>query len=223
MLDQTYNVPQTASEILGDLTALAAQLGSAEGLCPLGVAASSLGSAQVRTVPEFQQFLADYTAGLLIPVELGAVVRAFKYCSQFQVRELIALDHELGRVPALQSFAAASGRVGRTQLRRLRPLRDERIVQRYGNAVEANEAKGWHTVVFGLVLATYSLPLRQGLSHFAHRTLAGFIEAASHQLPMAVQDRPDLLSTLAGPISTGIASVIGEHMPTTACFGEIRD
>ena len=43
-----------------------------------------------------------------------------------------------------------------------RPLRDQRLVQRYLTAVEQGEAQGWHTLVYGLTLAVYSLPLRQG-------------------------------------------------------------
>lgn len=69
-------------------------------------------------------------------------------------------------------FASPSRQIGRRQLARLRPLRDERIVRRYLAAVESGRADGWHTVVYGLTLALYSLPLRQGLLHYAQETLA---------------------------------------------------
>ena len=73
------------------------------------------------------------------------------------------------------------------------PLRDERVVQRYLAAVESGEAHGWHTLVYGLTLVVYSLPLRQGLLGYAHQNHARFHSrggtlAATHGggLPCAV-------------------------------------
>jgi hypothetical protein len=57
-------------------------------------------------------------------------------------------------------------------------LRDERLVQRYLSAVEFGQANGWHTVVYGITLAMYSLPLRQGLLHYAQQTLGAFANNA---------------------------------------------
>ena len=82
----------------------------------------------------------------------------------------------------LRNFAGASRRVGQGQLQKLRPLRDQRFVQRYLAAVDAGEAQGWHTLVFGLTLAVYSLPLRQGLFSYAHQATRGFLYAAADTL-----------------------------------------
>jgi urease accessory protein UreF len=68
---------------------------------------------------------------------------------------------------------------GRIQLRRLRPLRDQKLVQRYLKAIEACEASGWHTLVYGVTLSIYSLPPRQGLLAYARQTLAGFAHSAA--------------------------------------------
>ena len=65
------------------------------------------------------------------------------------------------------------------QLQRLKPLRDERTVQRYLGAVESGRADGWHTLVYGLTLAVYSFPLRQGLLHYARETLSGLARSAA--------------------------------------------
>ena len=92
----------------------------------------------------------------------------------------------------LQNFAAASRLVGHTQLQRLRPLRDQRLVQRYLAAVELNEANGWHTLVYGVTLAVYSLPLRQGLFGYAQQTTRGFIQAAARPLKLAEAEADSL-------------------------------
>jgi urease accessory protein UreF len=105
---------------------------------------------------------------------------------------LLALDHELAALPVLRDFAAASQRVGRAQLRRLRPLRDQRLVQRYLQTVETGEARGWHTLVYGLTLALYSLPLRQGLMNYAQQTLRAFVASATPALRLSETDAFEL-------------------------------
>ena len=113
----------------------------------------------------------------------------------------------------------ASQRVGKTQLKRLRPLRDQRLVQRYLHAVQAGEAQAWHTVVYGLVLSLYSLPLRQGLLSYAQQTTRGFILSASGQLQVTRRQCQELMSELGSGLpvavnqllnsAAGLASPIG--------------
>jgi urease accessory protein UreF len=197
MLDQSYSLPASASEILGDLTAFAEQLGSAGELGHLAVAAASLGATPVNSAQALESFLHSYAANVLVNHEAPAVIRAREHAARGQVRELIALDKQLSAVPVLENFVRASSSVGQTQLRRLRPLRGERVVHRYLQAIEAGEARGWHTLVYGVVLAVYSIPLRQGLVHFAHRTLDGFVQAAARRLALSEADQDRVL---AGPI-----------------------
>ena len=70
----------------------------------------------------------------------------------------------------------------------MRPLRDDRVVQRYLDAVESGRAFGWHTIMYGLTLAVYSLPLRQGLLFYAQQTLAGLAAAAESELAGALDE-----------------------------------
>jgi urease accessory protein UreF len=211
MLDQNFNMPQSAREILGDLTGLAEQLGHAGGMPELAVASASLRSAQVGTVPELQAFLERYASELLFPHELAAVAQAYGHASRRELRELIAQDNQLGNVLSSQGFAEASWQVGQRQLHHLRPLRGERLAQRYLAAVERGEAKAWHTLVFGLVLAVYSLPLRQGLVHYAHQTLGGFVESAGHRFTIPNSERVRLLSSFQQPIANAVETVVRQH------------
>ena len=192
---------------------MASQLGGTESLEALSLASTSAGSARITSLPELERFLADYTTQSLIPHELPAVARAYFHTARGQARELIALDQEMGRVPMLQAFSQASAWVGRTQLRRLRPLRSERVVQRYLNAVEAGEAKAWHTLVFGVVLALYSLPLRQGLIHFAHQTVGGFVEAAGASLRLPASARDELIVAQSDGIQEAVTRLLQADDP----------
>jgi urease accessory protein UreF len=127
------------------------------------------------------------------------------------VRELVALDREIATEPVLQHFASASRRVGRCQLQKLRPLRDERVVQRYLQAVEAGAAHGWHTLVYGLTLAVYSLPLRQGLLGYALHTTRGFIHGAARPLRLSTQQNQDLLDGLSSALPGAVDVLLGQH------------
>jgi urease accessory protein UreF len=78
----------------------------------------------------------------------------------------------------------ASQRVGAASSRNC-GLRDDRFVQRYLQAVEEGQAHGWHTLVYGVTLAVYSLPLRQGLIAYAHQTTRSFIYSAARTLQLS--------------------------------------
>jgi urease accessory protein UreF len=141
--------------------------------------------------------LESYVSHLLLPVELPAIAESCGHAMRGELRELIDQDRRLDR--QIGPFAAASKQIGRLQLARFRPLRDDRLVQRYLAAVEFGQANGWHTIVYGVTLALYSLPLRQGLLHYAQETLAtlaknlakgddaSHLDALMEQVPNAVE------------------------------------
>src|SRR5262245_7697087 len=124
------------TEMLGDLHPLVQQLGSTEGLVSLSTASHSLQLNHVESVASLQQFLEAYQAQILIPFELPAIQRAYRHASRNETRELVAFDRQLADEVVLKPFANASRRVGQAQLKRLRPLRDHRLLPRYLRAVE---------------------------------------------------------------------------------------
>lgn len=210
MLHQAKIAPETAVELLGDLHPLMEQLGSLDGLVTLADASDSLQVPHIKTLPDFRNFLQNYHARILSPIELPVIQRAFSHAAHNELRELIALDQHLGHEPVLQNFASASRRVGQGQLQRLRPLRDDRLVQRYLAAVDRGEAHGWHTLVYGLTLAVYSLPLRQGLFGYAHQTTRGFIQAASVSLELSRTDSRILFDEFCASLPATIESLLAQ-------------
>jgi urease accessory protein UreF len=171
------------AELLGDVRALAEQLGApdAAAIAPLPPTLAT-----VKSLPALREFVARYGAETLAGQEWPVILRAWQLARAGHARELIALDHEWGKQMKTAPFAEASFRVGRRQLNKLRALRHERVIQRYLDAIETGQAHGWHPVVYGVVLAVYHLPLRQGLLNFATQTLAGLVSATerAHRLPV---------------------------------------
>jgi urease accessory protein UreF len=176
-----------ANAFTGELRGLLEQLGATdENFAFTGVFPELR---EVNTTAALQKFLSDYQKQVLIPVELLAIHRAYNHTLRNECRELVALDKELSSEPRLEKFTTASKRVGNIHLRRFRPMR-ERFVQRYLHAVDTGEANGWHTLVYGMSIAVYSLPLRQGLNFYAEQVLKGFAftAALTHRLPKEACD-----------------------------------
>jgi len=197
-----------AAELAGDLRPLIEQLGSPEGFARWADAGLAALSTPVRNSRQLRQFLASYHERILIPFELPAINRAFCHACRHELRELIAFDAGLANETSLQGFAGASRLAGRNQLGRLRPLRDDRFVQRYMMAVDNGSAQGWHTLVYGLTLSVYSRPLRQGLLAYARQTTAGFIDSVSGRIELAPSDARELFDELTAPLAKAIEPLL---------------
>jgi urease accessory protein UreF len=217
MVKRTQLALSDAAEWLGDWHPLAEQLGSAAGLVTLGSVSASLRPVAVHNLTSLRQFLRQYQAQVLLPFELPAIQCAYGQATRHEVRELVELDRRLASEAILRPLAAASRRVGRSQLRKLRPLRDERVVQRYLQAVEAGQASGWHTLVYGLTLAVYSLPLRQGLLGYAHQTTRGFIYSAARSLRLSERQCRTLFDNLCANLPAALGSLLAQKV--TASVG----
>ena len=174
------------SGLLGDVQALLEQLGSADATLPTQPGAMPASFAALR------KFLRHYKHDILIKHEWPAIYRAYQHVSHNEGQELLALDESLAGAP----FAEASRRIGQFQLKRLAPLRGERVLSRYLAAIEEGRAQGWHTLVYGLTLAVYSLPVRQGLVHYAHQILRGYVETAALRFSVSEAESRSTLEEL---------------------------
>lgn len=215
MLNQPQPQPES-TELLGDWHPLVQQLGSTEGLVSFSTVSHSLQLNHVTDIRSLRQFLEAYQTHILVPFELPAIQRAFRHAARNETRELIAFDNEVASESILAPFASASRRVGQSQLKRFRPLRDVRLVQRYLRAVDSGLAHGWHTLVYGLTLAVYSLPVLQGLCSYERQTLMGFIHAVGPTLRLSEQDSRTLLEELSPALPRMAENLLGEDETESA-------
>lgn len=178
------NSPEEAELLSAKFDALFRQVGSPDAYEQALLLPLTPGG--IRSKHALQDFLQAYLTCVLAPLEMPAIAKAHFVASRGHSRALIALDEETGAKPISPALASASRRTGRAQLERLRPLRDERVVQRYLAAVEAGRASGWHTMVYGLSLAVYSWPLRSALLTYARATLSSLARSAAR--PSAIPE-----------------------------------
>jgi urease accessory protein UreF len=208
MVKQTTLALNDAAEWLGDWHPLAEQLGSADGLLTLGLVSTELRLPPVHDARSLERALREYQLQILLPLELPSIQTARGHASRNELRELVSLDQELSRDPRLHRFAPASRRVGQAQLQKLRPLRDQRMVKRYLHAVDIGLAHGWHTLVYGLTLEIYSLPLRQGLLGYAHQVTRGFIYSAARTLELSERQCRDLFDRLCTDLPRAVEDLV---------------
>ena len=212
MLSPQTRPAEAGTELLGELHRLAEQMGHPDGLTALGSLALSPEFAAAHDPVAFRKFLETYCSQVLVPHELPAIHAAYLHASRHEVRELIASDLRLGREPGLQRFASVSRCLGTAQLHKLRPLRDSRVVRRYWEAVEKGEAHGWHTVVYGLILALFSLPLRQGLLNYGEQVIQGFVDLGSARFQLTAEQSGDLYARLCEPLPKAVERILSAHV-----------
>ena len=208
MIVGTKIAPSSPAELMGDPHPLLEQLGAPDEVAATGVVVPTAEFRRVSDLPSLRRFLDTYRTEILVPIELPAIVAAYQHASRGESRELIALDQQLGKEAAIRQFAASSCRVGQRQLGKLRPMRDQRVVQRYLEAIDGGKASGWHTVVYGVSLAMFSLPLRQALQHYVEQTTGGFIQSAARSLRLRERDCEALLAAHSSETPGAIACAL---------------
>lgn len=200
--------PMPVENLFQDFHPLLDQIGSPGGLLLAGAATASLHLDHVNNFSDLKAFLQNYHTQLLAPIELPLICQAHLHASQNQFSELIALDQNLIGETHLKFFAQASQRVGRIQLRRLRPLRDQRGLRRYISAVDSGNAHAWHTLVYGMTLASFFIPLRQGLLNYSEQVIAGFVSAASRRFLLTETDGQQLVEEICSTIPASIEQAL---------------
>lgn len=199
------------AEWLGNWHPLVEQLGSTDGLAALGEVSACLQTSPVKDLGTLREFLSDYQERVLLPIELPAIQRGFDHACRHEIRELIEFDRRMAGEPGLKPFVEASRRAGQHELRKLRPLRDERMVRRYLEAVDRGEAHAWHTLVYGLTLALYSMPLRQGLLGYGFQTMRSFIYSAARSLHLSENTCRALLAELCASMPDAVETLITQR------------
>ena len=172
-----------------------AQLDALESILCSTTLTQALGAAPLHSATELGLLLERYRTNVLEPIELPAIARAHREAAQGRALELIKLDQQFaGQHPEWLLLIPASTRIGQDYLNRLRPLKDERTVQRLIEAVRFGRTPGHHLTVFGLTMAVFSIAQRQGLAEYAQYALEAVVATAAGKLKLTQADRDALLA-----------------------------
>ena len=76
--------------------------------------------------------------------------------------------------------------------------------------------KLWHLIVYGIALAAFNLPLRQGLIHYAERTIARWAGAAIEPSRITASDQERILNVVLGKLPASLSRAM------TSSFENLR-
>ena len=125
---------------------------------------------------------------------------------------MLQLASALSGNASVMPFAAASLAVGREHLRLLKPMYDQRMVQRFRKCVVAGEARGWNPIVFGIFLSIHSVPVREGMVQFGTQLWSGFINSAQKSCHLPDAECTELLREYLDRLPGWIEGVITDSM-----------
>jgi urease accessory protein UreF len=171
---------------LGDLAGLTEQIGGDGAKVSVGDAIDG-GPFQLSGVVDLKslrKFLVEYRNRLMVPIELPTIIQASLMVERGEFRELMDLDQSLSRKPEMKIFSESSRWIGQCHARTMRGMKDHRTVWRYCDAIRTKTAFGWHPVVYGVVLAAFSIPVRQGIVNYCEQVINGFADSAAARLDL---------------------------------------
>ena len=172
-----------------------AQLDALETVLCADTIAQVLGMAPLQSGADLERLLERYRTTILEPIELPAITRVNIQALRGRAAELITQDQSFaGMHPEWLLLMPASTRMGRDYLNRLRPLQDERVIQKLIEAVKYDRTPGHHLTVFGLTMAVFSIARRQGLAEYAQFALNAVVSTAAEKLKITQEERDYLLS-----------------------------
>jgi len=147
---------------------------------------------------------------VLLPRELPALLATHEFARRGRSRELLKEEKKLALARDWRALVAPSRRVGGHLLSQLRPLRDERIVQRFLDAHCAGRTPGFHLTVLGVTSALFHVPPRQVLWDYALTLLDGLALTAGQRLRLAAPTRQAIVRNISQPIPPKLGSMLDE-------------
>ena len=178
-------------------------------------AALFLHTESIKDLPSLAKFLEKFRDQVLTGVDLPAICRSHQLASTNQGIELICFDQEFGKTLRLGKLTQPSREAGKRQLKRMQPLRDHKVVQKYLRAHENGSAAGWHSIVYGLTMAVYAIPLRQALMNYSEKTISVMAESAMFSRQFPVVECRDLVDKILSTLPAIVEQVLKEFCAVT--------
>jgi len=147
---------------------------------------------------------------VLLPWELPALLAAHQCARRGRSRELLEEEKRLANARDWRALSAPSRRVGGHLLSQLRPLRDERIVQRFLNIHQNGDTPGFHVTVLGVTSALFHVPPRQALWDYTLALLDGLTLTAGQRLRLPAPARQDIIETVSQPIPSALCQMLDQ-------------
>lgn len=171
-----------------------ASLRLADSALPVGTDSISYGLEQfvedgrIEDASDLRTLLETYLRRQLTVADLVALRAAHHSAATDELDGIVAADRRLSAATLADEFRESSTRTGERLLSLQRDLRDDGVLDEYGEAVDGGSAPGNHAVVLGAVAARDDIDASEACLILCHGFVMGLLGAAQRLLRIGHTD-----------------------------------
>jgi len=179
----------------------------ADSFLPVGTYTVSYGLEQfiqddrVEDAADLEVLLSTYLRRQVGPAELVALRAAHAAATEGDLDAVCRADRRLSAVTLAAEFRESAQQSGDRLLSLQTELREEALLDRYAERVDADEAPGNYAVVLGVATGLAGVPVREACLLCCHGFVTGLLGAAQRLLSLGHTDAQRILDDLQ-PVMT---------------------
>jgi urease accessory protein len=151
---------------------------------------------RVEDVTDLEEILETYLRRQVGPADLVALRAAHAAAREDDLEAALAADRRLTAATLPAEFRESARKSGRRLLSLQRDLREEPLLERYAERIEAEEAEGTYPVVLGVATGLAGVDEREACLLSCHGFTTGMLGAAQRLLSLGHTDAQRVLDGL---------------------------
>lgn len=201
----------------------------ADSFLPVGTYTVSYGLEQfiqddrVEDASDLQALLSTYLRQQVGPAELIALRAAHAAATEGDLDAVCRADRRLSAVTLAAEFRESAQQSGDRLLSLQTDLRDEALLDRYAERVDAGEAPGNYAVVLGVATGLADVAVREACLLCCHGFVTGLLGAAQRLLSLGHTDAQRILDDLQSVITAAVDESADREIDEMAPFAPLVD
>lgn len=201
----------------------------ADSFLPVGTYTVSYGLEQfiqddrVEDAADLQALLSTYLRQQVGPAELIALRAAHAAATEGDLDAVCRADRRLSAVTLAAEFRESAQQSGDRLLSLQTDLRDEALLDRYAERVDAGEAPGNYAVVLGVATGLADVAVREACLLCCHGFVTGLLGAAQRLLSLGHTDAQRILDDLQSVITAAVDESADREIDEMAPFAPLVD
>ncbi|EMA09887.1 urease accessory protein [Haloarcula vallismortis] len=201
----------------------------ADSFLPVGTYTVSYGLEQfiqddrVEDPADLEALLSTYLRQQVGPAELVALRAAHAAAIDGDFDAICRADRRLSAVTLAAEFRESAQQSGDRLLSLQTELRDEALLDRYAERVDANDAPGNYAVVLGVATGLADVPVREACLLCCHGFVTGLLGAAQRLLSLGHTDAQRILADLRPVMTTAVEESADRELDEMTPFAPLVD
>ncbi|RLM34809.1 urease accessory protein UreF [Haloarcula sp. Atlit-120R] len=201
----------------------------ADSFLPVGTYTVSYGLEQfiqddrVEDAADLEALLSTYLRRQVGPAELVALRAAHAAATEGDLDEVCRADRRLSAVTLAAEFRESAQQSGDRLLSLQTELRDEAMLDRYAERVDADDAPGNYAVVLGVATGLAGVAVREACLLCCHGFVTGLLGAAQRLLSLGHTDAQRILNELQPVMTAAVEESADRGLDEMAPFAPLVD